>query len=258
MKSAEQIMAALAEPFAPEIVSWRVQGKHFVGHDGKAKGSVIAYVDARDVQDRLNNVLGHTWQNRYPIIAGNNVVICEIGLLLDGEWVWRSDGAGETDYEGEKGSISDAFKRAAVKWGIGRYLYDIKTHNGKMYVADVNVVTRSGKDQAYICDYELPRLAGFLPSPTGYKRTGQAKAPRKTEQRLAPFQLEVERDADGNGAWHLTVEKAKVALSKATTVDEIKSFVDYNLGLIQEMKLKDPGSASDLRDFITILKEKLQ
>jgi hypothetical protein len=40
-------------------------------------------------------------------------------------WVRKSDGAGETQVEGEKGAISDALKRAAVKWGIGRYLYDL-------------------------------------------------------------------------------------------------------------------------------------
>ena len=38
-------------------------------------------------------------------------------------WVWKANGAGETDYEGTKGQFSDAFKRAAVMWGIGRYLY---------------------------------------------------------------------------------------------------------------------------------------
>lgn len=34
-----------------------------------------------------------------------------------------SNGAGETQVEGEKGKFSDAFKRAAVLWGVGRYLY---------------------------------------------------------------------------------------------------------------------------------------
>ena len=39
------------------------------------------------------------------------------------EWVWKSNGAGQSDIEAEKGQFSDAFKRAAVLWGIGRYLY---------------------------------------------------------------------------------------------------------------------------------------
>jgi hypothetical protein len=39
----------------------------------------------------------------------------------------RQTAAGDSDVEEEKGAISDAFKRAAVKWGIGRYLYDMPT-----------------------------------------------------------------------------------------------------------------------------------
>jgi hypothetical protein len=51
--------------------------------------------------------------------------VCEIGIRSDSEWLWRANGAGQTDIEAEKGALSDAFKRAAVCWGIGRYLYDL-------------------------------------------------------------------------------------------------------------------------------------
>ena len=71
-----------------------------------------------DVMKRLDDVMGLEWQCRYPFEG-----CCEIGLKIDGEWVWRSNGAGETQVEAEKGQYSDAFKRAAVLWGIGRYLY---------------------------------------------------------------------------------------------------------------------------------------
>ena len=40
-------------------------------------------------------------------------------------WITRAGGAGDTDIEAEKGALSDAFKRAAVLFGIGRYLYDL-------------------------------------------------------------------------------------------------------------------------------------
>ena len=53
-------------------------------------------------------------------------IICELSCLIDGVWVTKSDGAGDTGTEGEKGAISDAKKRAAVQFGIGRYLYAIK------------------------------------------------------------------------------------------------------------------------------------
>lgn len=38
----------------------------------------------------------------------------------------QTDGAENTDIEPVKGGLSDAYKRAAVKWGIGRYLYDME------------------------------------------------------------------------------------------------------------------------------------
>ena len=94
--------------------------KHRKGPGGKQ----LAYIDARDVADRLDEVVGQAfWQNRYTCV--NGVTVCEIGIKVDDEsWIWKSDGAPETTIEAEKGALSDAFKRAAVKWGIARYLYD--------------------------------------------------------------------------------------------------------------------------------------
>jgi len=38
-------------------------------------------------------------------------------------WVTKSDGADDSSIESAKGGISDSLKRAAVQYGIGRYLY---------------------------------------------------------------------------------------------------------------------------------------
>ena len=74
---------------------------------------------------RLDKTCGpENWQNRYSHVTEKGVV-CEIGINISGEWIWKSNGAGETDIEGEKGALSDAFKRAGVMWGIGRYLYKL-------------------------------------------------------------------------------------------------------------------------------------
>jgi hypothetical protein len=116
-------VSKLAAPFSPDVVSWRVGPTN----KEKTKGMALAYIDARDVQDRLTEVCGpFGWQCRHEV-SGDKRVTCHIGVKCPetGEWIWRSDGAGETDVDGEKGSYSDSFKRAAVKWGIGRYLYDI-------------------------------------------------------------------------------------------------------------------------------------
>jgi hypothetical protein len=114
------IFARLAEPFPADIVSWRVGSMN----KDKTKGMALAYIDARDVMTRLDQVVGPAgWQAAYP--HANGKTICSIGIKHDGEWIWKSNGAGDTDIEAEKGAISDAFKRAAVLWGIGRYLYDL-------------------------------------------------------------------------------------------------------------------------------------
>ena len=113
-------LADLYAPFPPDLVSWRVGSMN----KDKSKGMALAYIDARDVMRRLDDVCGPGgWQARYP--HANGKTICEIGIKVDGEWIWKANGAGDTDIEAEKGAISDAFKRAAVMWGVGRYLYDL-------------------------------------------------------------------------------------------------------------------------------------
>jgi hypothetical protein len=119
---------ALAAPFDPREVLWRVGS---VTKD-KTKAMALAYVDARVVMDRLDAICGPAgWQCKYS--HANGKTVCDIGILSrvesDGlgghEWIWKADGAGDSDIEAEKGALSDAFKRAAVRWGIGRYLYEV-------------------------------------------------------------------------------------------------------------------------------------
>lgn len=117
-------IAKLKAPFPPETISWRVGATN----QDKTKGMALAYIDARDVMERLDEVCGmEGWQCRYP--HANGKTVCEIGVIFDWTdpptWIWKSDGAGDTDFEGTKGALSDAFKRAAVRWGIGRYLYGL-------------------------------------------------------------------------------------------------------------------------------------
>lgn len=114
------IFDQLKAEFPREAISWRAQT---VTKDG-TKAMALAYIDARDVMQRLDDVVGPDgWQCRYP--HANGKTVCEIGIRVRDEWIWKADGAGDTDIEAEKGALSDAFKRAAVRWGIGRYLYDL-------------------------------------------------------------------------------------------------------------------------------------
>jgi len=107
----------LARPFPESAIRWRVGSTN----GDKTQGIALAYVDARDVYDRLDDVVGPgNWQDRYPFEG-----CCEIGIRINGEWIWKSNGAGKTDIEGDKGQYSDSFKRAGVLWGIARYLYGL-------------------------------------------------------------------------------------------------------------------------------------
>lgn len=115
-------LVKLAAEFPRAAVSWRSQT---LTKDGK-KALALAYIDARDVMDRLDEVCGPAnWQDRYEFHGTRTV--CYLSIRVDNEWITKADGAGDSDVEAEKGAISDALKRAAVKWGIGRYLYAIES-----------------------------------------------------------------------------------------------------------------------------------
>lgn len=123
-----EVYNALSAPFPIECVSWRVGPTNDKSRkpDDPLRGQALCYVDARTVMDRLDSVCGFEgWQCSYTPGVGASIV-CNIGVRLAGEWIWKGDGAGPSDMEAEKGALSDAFKRAAVRWGVGRYLYDIE------------------------------------------------------------------------------------------------------------------------------------
>ena len=111
----------LSAPFPVEAIHWRAQNLARSGETALA----LAYLDARDVMDRLDEAVGpENWRDSYEETAKGRL-LCTLSIRVGNEWISKSDGAGNTDVEGEKGAISDALKRAAVKWGIGRYLYDL-------------------------------------------------------------------------------------------------------------------------------------
>jgi hypothetical protein len=119
--SVEELTEALAAPFDPREVRFKpavVSGN---------RALALAYVDARVIQDRLDDVLGVTgWQDEYECLPDGSVV-CRLRLRLGDEWITKMDVGGQSEQPDEgdrrKAAFSDALKRAAVKFGIGRYLY---------------------------------------------------------------------------------------------------------------------------------------
>lgn len=135
----------LYQPFPVDEVQWRV-GK--VSKD-KPSGMALAYVDGRTIMDRLDTVVGPmNWSTKF--ITHDKGILCELSLCIGGQWVTKTDGADNTDIEAVKGGISSALKRAAVSWGMGRYLYDLPTiwvelEPSKKFITDAGKQAASSK-----------------------------------------------------------------------------------------------------------------
>lgn len=126
---------------APLAHKWRVQSFS----KNKPSAACVAYIDARQVAARLDEAcvqgLIEGWERAHEVINDN--LYCHLSLWIDGRKYTRSDCGVESQTEGEKGESSDAFKRAAVNWGIGRFLYDM----------DVQYVPASAKKESGVWPY---------------------------------------------------------------------------------------------------------
>ena len=129
----------LSEPFPPEDIEW------YVGTttQDKSKGMAIPFITNRAVMDRLDEVCGvDGWKNEYRFLKERTITnkdgevvstassqLCGISVWSEDhqEWITKWDGAEDSDIEAIKGGLSSAMKRAAVQFGIGRYLYKLDT-----------------------------------------------------------------------------------------------------------------------------------
>jgi hypothetical protein len=118
----QTIGAQLAAPFNPDDVEWRPSGKS----GANQRTSLVAYVDARTVQDRLDAVCGvNGWQFDWQPIAVEGGEVKQAKGILTIHGVSKSDVGTASNWEASKGAVSDCLKRAAVHFGIGRYLYEL-------------------------------------------------------------------------------------------------------------------------------------
>lgn len=183
-KTTAQIYYELCDPFKASQVSWRIGSTNKKSQpNGKAtKGQALCYIDARDVMGRLDSVVGcENWRDEYQE-TNRGRTFCTLSIRINGEWISKTDGAGDSETEGEKGSISDALKRAAVKWGIGRYLYAVEAQ----WVA----IDEWGKMKSMPT---LPAWAmpGGLQKAPELKYTEQEKEPEEPPKPKAPDGLAV-------------------------------------------------------------------
>jgi hypothetical protein len=115
------IASRLSAPFAVGEVKFKPQS---------VKGNramALAYIDSRAIQDRLDEAVGvENWQDDYELL-GDGSVVCRLQVQIDGRWITKTDVGSPSEqpdcHDRLKAAFSDALKRAAVKYGIGRYLY---------------------------------------------------------------------------------------------------------------------------------------
>jgi len=180
-------LSRLKDPFPTDDIEWRVQRDGM--RDGKAWAIVLAYVTNRAIMDRLDNVCGpENWHNEY--VAGpSGGVLCGISIRVGDDWLTKWDGADNTDIEQVKGGLSGAMKRAAVQWGIGRYLYHLEAtfaniHPGGRYRG-------YHKDSKTAYKWDPPALPGWALPDTGAKKAETPKRKKaETPKRKGEYTID--------------------------------------------------------------------
>jgi hypothetical protein len=214
-------LADLKKPFPPDRISWRVGSMT----QDKKKGMALAYIDARDVMGRLDEVCGAGWQCEY-IPMPNGTCCCRLGIKVGEEWIWRSNGAMnlsdrdtvDAKEMAEKGSYSDAFKRAAVLFGIGQYLYDLDSPWVEL------------DDKKRIVASEYKKLEALL---------GKATLPRNL---MDPSQSIAEWALD-----YCAMQKTNIM--NCVTVADVQEWAESQTDDLKELKKHAPALWSDLRRF---------
>lgn len=192
---------------------WRVQS--FSKFDTTA--SCVAYIDARDVMNLLDEVCGaENWQSDFKDIGGQT--FAGIGINIDGVWVWKWDTGSESNIEKEKGQASDSLKRAAVQWGVGRFLYEleikkVKTNEKKTDGNYPYVVDDNGKRVWNLTEH----INNSLKTPK--KAPKSVEKPKDVQSTLSPRQqaekdIKEENDIFGLNNLNDRIQKSKVFSNK--------------------------------------------
>lgn len=172
-------LSSLKEPFPATDIEWRFQRSGM--RDGKPWALVLAYVTNRAIMDRLDAIVGpESWCNRFEP-GPDGGVVCGISIKIGDEWVTKWDGAHNTDVESIKGGLSSAMKRAAVQWGIGRYLYRLSATWAEFHEGGKNRdgIKQDGTDKKRYFKWDAPALPSWAvlakPAPTPAKQATEQK-----------------------------------------------------------------------------------
>jgi Rad52/22 family double-strand break repair protein len=118
------VWAKLSAPLPAGVISWRQDGK-VTARDAKYFARFVAYIEANTVRERLDSVVPGEWDLTLELLPVNAAddgdgTQHSFKARLQILGVIREDVGTGRDY---KQASTDAFKRAAVRFGIGNELY---------------------------------------------------------------------------------------------------------------------------------------
>jgi hypothetical protein len=117
-----EVLDQLAEPFAPDVIDF----KPGATTNDKKKALALAYVELRAYIDRLNQVVGANWSDQYEFISAPTGELIACGLTICGVTRWDIGEKGSSDVNTATSAMAQSFKRACVKFGLGRHLYAVE------------------------------------------------------------------------------------------------------------------------------------
>ncbi|MBC8254249.1 MAG: hypothetical protein H8E35_09470 [Ardenticatenia bacterium] len=122
-KNLQSVMAALAAPFPVEDIYWKPQA---MTRDRK-KALAVPYADGRAYEDCLNQVVPGDWASNVTFTPAPPKIVCTATLTVCGITRTGDGEASLSDENAATGAYAQAFKRAAMRFGLGRYLYDLSS-----------------------------------------------------------------------------------------------------------------------------------
>jgi hypothetical protein len=174
----DKTLGALSVPFDPAAVHFKPQA--ISGNRCLA----VAYLDARAVMDRLDLVCGLGWSDTYEVRA-DGTFLCRLEIVVDGRTVQRCDvGSPSEQPDGGdrmKAAVSDALKRAAIKFGVGRYLYRLP----KQWV-DYDSQKKQIKAPPQLPAWALPGKAASTPGTVTQEQAKELQRLLQADRRIDP------------------------------------------------------------------------
>ncbi|MFY0390071.1 Rad52/Rad22 family DNA repair protein [Hominicoprocola fusiformis] len=255
------MLTALAKPFAPEDLEWRLQ----YTNEEKMCGMAVPYVTNRAIQNRLDEVCSpENWYNEFRpwhSAGKKDSQLCGIAIYFEGKgFITKWDGAEDSDIEPIKGGLSDSMKRAAYQWGIGRVLYSLDTvwvdieRRGRSYV--IKGSERKKLDDAYLSALEKLGLEPAKACGIQSLLTPKTAPEQKAADDQKPTSEPVQDQRRGGAAQQSAKPQERSAQQKPQTSPEKQENTAESTG--KTVPFRNAAQAAPEENIYTVLAAKVQ